>query len=185
VSFQVENVDDAFPESLALECVADERFPYEFGAAGVLRLGVCPESSHRKPGELWSHWYSPESEQCSESICVNPRASLFLSALKFLSRVNLRRLVWRRNLTQIRTRDKRGCTQMGQCGSDRTGALPTHCRLAFVCGRTLNRGNKLMLLLLRGLIKQVLTHFREYGAKCQRWQFRAGGARTISRRRDD
>jgi hypothetical protein len=32
--------------------------------------------------------------------------------------------------------DKRGCTQIGQCGSDRTGSLPTQCSLSFVSGQT-------------------------------------------------
>ena len=52
------------------------------------RLNVCPETSHRKPGQC-DPIGIPRIGTWSEGICVHPCLSLSLSALKFLSRVNL------------------------------------------------------------------------------------------------
>src|ERR1700722_391232 len=73
----------------------------------------------------------------SETICVNPRASLILICDKILFVGHSLTFGLAKEFNADKKRDKRRCTQIGQCGSDRAGSLPTQCSLSFVSGQTL------------------------------------------------
>jgi hypothetical protein len=84
------------------------------------------EISRPRRGFEWD----PERFKPHCPICVNLRTSLFLSALKLLSRINRRRLASQRNLTQIRKEvyeDLRRCSRtMLRSGETNGTWIPIH-----------------------------------------------------------
>ena len=73
----------------------------------------------------------------SESICVNPCLSPFLICAKILIAGQSLTFGLAKEFNADKKRDKKGFTQMGQCGPDCTGSLPTQCRLSFVSRQAL------------------------------------------------